>query len=142
MDESLNLFWPPCVVVAPPIVVVRRQIHRDLETVFEIFVQFWNPLPRNNDRCHFFLPLKVTVGFQNFRNARILPKCTFLCWFINLFVFSLFTQKHTLKIQYSSRNSPIQVIEDALSAYLRTYHLPTPMFKFLDTFNWSIMSAL
>jgi hypothetical protein len=24
-------FWPPCVVVAPPCVVVRRQIYRDLE---------------------------------------------------------------------------------------------------------------
>ena len=53
------------------------------------------------------------------------PKCTFLCRFINLFVFSLFTRKHILNRQNSSRNSLIQVIKDALSAYLRTYHTPT-----------------
>ena len=62
--------------------------------------------------------MKITVDFHNSRNAQKLPKYTFLCRFIILPAFSLFTWKHTLNIQHSFQNSLIQVIKDALCTYL------------------------
>ena len=72
------------------------------------------------------LTLKVTVDFLSFLEMRRkTSKVHLFVQIYNFFIFSLITRKHILNRQIGSRKSLIQVIKDALSAYLRTYHTPT-----------------